>query len=62
MQNKEEVYFLTVKQAIAFAEDHQEDENWELWKDYVARAAGNYNKTFIYKAHEATQRESVKAS
>ena len=62
MQNKEEVYFLTVKQAIAFAEDHQEDENWELWTDYVARAAGKYNRAFIYKGGEATQQGKAKAS
>ena len=52
MQNKEEVYFLTIKQAMDFAEDHQADENWDLWGDYVARAAGKYNRTFIYKGSE----------
>ena len=62
MQNKEEVYYLTINQAQAFEKDHQADENWDLWTDYVARAAGKYNRAFIYNGGEATQQGKAKAS
>lgn len=62
MQNKEEVYFLTIRQAMDFAEDHQADDTWDLWADYVARAAGKYNRTFVYKGGKGTEAENAKAS
>ena len=44
---KDEVYFLTVKQAKINADLHESDEDWDLWDDARARAEGKMNKVFI---------------
>lgn len=36
MQNNKYVYFLSIKQAIELAEQHEDDEDWELWGDTEA--------------------------
>ncbi len=33
MQNTKEVYFLTIQEAEMFAQQHEADENWDLWTD-----------------------------
>ena len=43
MQNKENVYFLTVKQAEAIATKHSDDAEWDIWADTEAQSKGMSN-------------------
>ena len=49
MQNKEYVYFLTVKEAKKIAEKHEGEDDWDIWHDPVAQVQGwlNYLKQRI---------------
>ena len=44
---RNEVYFLTVKQAKINAGLHESDEDWDLWNDARARAEGKRNQFFL---------------
>lgn len=43
MQNKDFVYFLSVKQAEAIAAKHRYDAEWEIWADTEAQSKGMSN-------------------
>lgn len=40
MQNKEQVYFLTVHQAKDIASRHETEPDWDIWKDEEAQCWG----------------------
>ena len=43
MQNKDFVYFLSVKQAEAIAAKHRDDAEWDIWADTEAQSKGMNN-------------------
>jgi predicted TPR repeat methyltransferase len=49
MQNTKEVYFLTIQEAEMFAQQHETEEDWDLWTDAEVL---NY-------IHESIQEESA---
>ena len=40
MQNKDYVYFLSVKEANEIATKHESDEKWDFWTDAEALSKG----------------------
>lgn len=43
MQNKEEVYFLSVDQACEIAKKHEHEPEWDFWTDTEAQIKGHNN-------------------
>ena len=58
MGTKEEVYFLTVKQAKKIADKFQADKDWDLWRDVEAVMRGFFNK-YDSKVTEAKGKRSA---
>ena len=58
MQNKGEVYFLTVSDAKRLAAKHEAEENWDLWTDDEAELLGGMNRMWLNDDLEITNRSA----
>lgn len=54
----EAVYFLTVREAETFAEQHEDDEDWEIWGDAEAIYLGEMKMKKQEVAHKYTRSAS----
>lgn len=54
----EAVYFLTVREAEEIAEQHEDDEDWELWGDTEAIYLGEMKMKEQEVAHKYTRSAS----
>ena len=62
MKSEEYVYFLTVREAREIASRHEEEEEWDIWKDAEAQEKGRRNYNAKKEEEEARLEKERNAS